>query len=52
MSTPFSTTLPSREVLYSDRVLRVCSSTVYDRKLFADLIVLDMDEYKMILDMD
>ena len=52
MSTPFGTTLPSGEVMYSDRVLRACPITVDDRELLADLIVLDMDEYEIILGMD
>ena len=44
MSTPFGTTLPSGEVMYSDRVLKACPITVDDRELFAYLIVLDIDE--------
>ena len=38
--------------MYSDMVLRACPITVDDRELFADLIVLDMDEYEMILGMN
>ena len=49
ISTPFSATLPSGEVMYLDRVLRACPIVVDDRELFADLIVLDMDEYEIIL---
>ena len=41
MSIPFGTTLPSREVMYSDMVLRVCTIMVDDREFFADLIMLD-----------
>ena len=52
MSTPFGTTFPSGEVMYSDRVLRACPIIVDDRELFVDLIVLDMDEYEIILGMD
>ena len=52
MSTPFGTTLSSREVMYSDRILRACPIIVDDRKLLADLIVLYMIEYEIILGMD
>ena len=37
--------------MYSDRVLRACPITVDDRELFVDLIMLDMDEYEIILGM-
>ena len=52
MSTPFGITLSSGKVMYSDRVLRACPIIVDDKELFADLIVLDMDEYEIILGMD
>ena len=52
MSTPFGTTIPSGEVMYLDGVLRYCPIIVDDRELFTDLIVLDMNEYEIILYMD
>ena len=52
MSTSFGTILPSRKVMYSDRVLRACLIIMDDRELFTDLIVLNMDEYEIILGMD
>ena len=52
MSTPFGTTLPSGEIMYSDRVLRACPIVVDDRELFANLIVIDMNEYEIIIGMD
>ena len=52
MSTLFCTTLPSREVMYSEKILRACPIVVDDRVLFADLIVLDMNDYEIILGMD
>ena len=36
----------------SDKVLSAWPIIVNDRELFADLIVLDMDEYEIILGMD
>ena len=52
MSTPFGATLPSGEVMYSDNILKACSVMVVDRELFADLIVLDMNDYEIILGLD
>ena len=52
MSTLFCTALPSGEVIYSDKNLRDCPVMVEDRELMADLIVLDMDDYEIILGMD
>ena len=52
MSIPFDTTLPSGEVMYSDRVLRAFPIIVDDRELFAYLIVLNMDEYGIIPGID
>ena len=52
MNIPFGTTLLYGEVMYSNRVLRACPITVDDRELFTDLIVLDTDEYEIILGMD
>ena len=52
MSTPFGATLPSGEVMYSDKILRACPIVVDDRELIADLIVLDMNDYEIILGMD
>ena len=52
MSTPFGATLPSGEIMYSDKILRACPIIVDDRELFADLIVLDMNDYEIILGMD
>ena len=52
MSTPFGATLPSGEVMYSDKILRAYPIVVDDRELFAYLIVLDMNDYEIILGMD
>ena len=52
ISTLFGTTLPSEEVMYSNKILRACPIVVDDRELFIDLIVLDMDEYEIILGMN
>ena len=41
-----------KRVMYTDRVLRVCPIVVDDREFFVDLIVLDMDEYEIILGID
>ena len=49
MSNSFGTTLLSREVMFSDWVLRACLIIVGDREVFIYLIVLDMNEYKIIL---
>ena len=38
--------------MYSDRVLRASPIPVDDRELFTDFILLDMDEYEIILGMD
>ena len=38
--------------MYSDMVLRACPISMADRKLFIDLIVLDMDVYEIILSRD
>ena len=48
MSTPCGTTLPSGDFMYSDRVLKAFPIIVDDRELFANFIVLDMDEYEII----
>ena len=52
MSTPFGTTLPFGKVMYLDRILRSCLIIVDDKELIEDLIVLDIDEYKIILNMN
>ena len=52
MSTPFDTTLPSGDVMNLGRILRACLLTVDGRELLTELIVLDMDEYEIILSMD
>ena len=41
-----------KKVLYSDMVLKTCFITVEDKELSVDLIVLDMDEYEVILGRD
>ena len=38
--------------MHSYRILRASPITIDDKELFANLIVLDMDDYKIILGMD
>ena len=52
MSTPFGAILPYGEDMYSDKILRACPIIVDDRELFADLIMLDMNDYEIILGID
>ena len=52
MNTPLGITLPSGEVMYSNKVLRACPIIVDDRELFVDLIVVDINEYEIILGID
>ena len=44
--------LSSGELMNLDQVVRGCTILVDDRKLFVDLVVLDMHDYKVILRMD
>ncbi|KAL5560764.1 hypothetical protein UlMin_036975 [Ulmus minor] len=48
----FSTTLPSGEVIFSTCWLRAVPMIVDDRELFADLIVLNMHDFDVLLGMD
>ncbi|KAL5549485.1 hypothetical protein UlMin_004716 [Ulmus minor] len=48
----FSTTLPSGEVMFSSCYLCAVPMIVDDRELFADLIVLNMHDFDVILGMD
>ncbi|KAL5579934.1 hypothetical protein UlMin_012376 [Ulmus minor] len=48
----FSTTLPSGEVMFSTCWLRAVPMIVDDRELFADLIMLNMHDFDVILGMD
>ena len=48
----FSTALPSGEVLYSDHWLKAVPIYIDGRELFADLVILEMQDYDVILGMD
>ena len=48
----YSVTVPSGDARQTDRILRACAILVEGRELHADLIVLDMNDYDVILGMD
>ena len=48
----YSVSLPSGELMNSDKIIRGCTVLIDGRELFVDLIVLDMPGYDVILGMD
>ena len=48
----YSVSLLSGELMNSDQILRACPVLVEVRELYADLVVLDMPDYEVILGMD
>ncbi|KAI3443877.1 hypothetical protein Pfo_000542 [Paulownia fortunei] len=48
----YSVTIPSREEMDSNQMLRACSIQISDRTLYADLVVLPMPNFEVILGMD
>ena len=45
-------TVPSGEEMDSNQMLRACSIQISDRTLYADLVVLSMQNFEVILGMD
>ena len=48
----YCVTIPSGEALCSDQVLKACPIQIANKDLCIDLIVLDMQDFELILDMD
>ncbi|KAI3451367.1 hypothetical protein Pfo_008032 [Paulownia fortunei] len=48
----YSVTVPSGEEIDSNQMLRACSIQISDRTLYADLVVLSMPNFEVILGMD
>ena len=52
LSTKYSVSIPSGKVLESDTILKSCSVELKGRTMFADLVVLDIKSFEVILGMD
>lgn len=48
----YSVTIPSRDVQQTNLIVRACVILIENRELYANLIVLDMKDYDIILGMD